>query len=102
MGEMVLAATQIGPRKIELREYPVPEIGADDALLKVEIAGICGSDIGGYEQFEGAPRIRGHENVGFIAKIGAQAGKALGRSRRRPRGCRAVLALRQLPLVPHR
>ena len=78
MGETVLAATQIGPRKIELREYPVPQIGADDALLKVEIAGICGSDIGGYEQFEGAPRIRGHENVGFIAKIGAEAAKRWG------------------------
>src|SRR5919109_3287806 len=78
MSEKVLAATQIGSRKVELREYPMPEISADDALLKMEIAGICGSDIGGYEQFEGAPRIKGHENVGFIAKIGSTAAKHWG------------------------
>jgi threonine dehydrogenase-like Zn-dependent dehydrogenase len=78
MSEKVLAATQIGSRKVELREYPMPEISADDALLKIEIAGICGSDIGGYEHFEGAPRIRGHENVGFVAKIGDRAAKRWG------------------------
>jgi threonine dehydrogenase-like Zn-dependent dehydrogenase len=78
MGEKVLAATQVGPKKIELRGYPVPEIVADDALLKMEIAGICGSDIGGYEQYDGEPRIKGHENVGFIAKIGSTAAKHWG------------------------
>ena len=78
MSERVLAATQVGARKIELRDYPMPEISADDALLKVEVAGICGSDIGGYQEFEGAPRIRGHENVGFLAKIGANAAQRWG------------------------
>lgn len=74
----VLAATQIGSREIELREYPMPEVTLDDALLKIEIAGICGSDIGGWQDFEGAPRIRGHENVGFIEKIGANAQRRWG------------------------
>ena len=78
MGEKVLAATQVGAKKIELREYPVPEISPDDALLKVEIAGICGSDIGGYEHYDGEPRIKGHENIGFIAKIGSAAAKRWG------------------------
>jgi threonine dehydrogenase-like Zn-dependent dehydrogenase len=78
MSERVWAATQIGARQIELRDYPIPEIAADDALLKVEIAGICGSDIGGYQEFEGAARIRGHENVGFIEKIGPQAAQRWG------------------------
>ncbi len=78
MAEKVLAATQIGVKKMELREYPVPEIFAEDALLKVEIAGICGSDIGGYEQYKGEPQIKGHENVGFIAKIGGDAAKRWG------------------------
>ena len=40
MGKTVLAATQIGPRQMEVREYPFPEISAEDALLKMEIAGI--------------------------------------------------------------
>jgi len=78
MSEIVLAATQIGPRQIELREYPFPDITANDALLKMEMAGICGSDIGGYEHFSGEPRIKGHENVGFIAKIGSAAAKRWG------------------------
>jgi threonine dehydrogenase-like Zn-dependent dehydrogenase len=78
MSEKVLAATQVGPRQIEVREYAFPEITANDALLKVEIAGICGSDIGGYEQFNGEPRIKGHENVGFVATIGSEAAKRWG------------------------
>jgi len=78
MSERVWAATQVGARKMELRDYPMPEISADDALLKVEVAGICGSDIGGYQNFPGEPRIRGHENVGFLAKIGAAAAQRWG------------------------
>ena len=78
MGERVLAATQIASRQIEVREYPLPEISSDDALLKVEIAGICGSDIGGYQHFSGEPRIKGHENVGLIAQIGSAAAKRWG------------------------
>ncbi|HWP60708.1 MAG TPA: zinc-binding dehydrogenase [Candidatus Acidoferrales bacterium] len=78
MAEMILAATQVGSRRIEVREYPLPEISADDALLKVEIAGICGSDIGGYLKFKGEPHIKGHENVGFIAKIGSGAAQRWG------------------------
>ena len=78
MSKNVLAATQVGPKKIELREYPVPEISADDALMKVQIAGICGSDIGGYEHYDGEPRIKGHENIGFIAKIGNAAARRWG------------------------
>ena len=78
MAEKLFAATQIGARRIEVREYPVPEVSAGDALLKVEIAGICGSDIDGYERFGGEPRIRGHENVGFLAKIGAEASRRWG------------------------
>src|SRR6266540_1073225 len=78
MAEKVLAATQIGSKKIEVRQYLTPEISADDALLKMEIAGICGSDIGGYAQYPGEPQITGHENVGFIAKIGGDAARRWG------------------------
>jgi hypothetical protein len=55
-------------------------IGSDDALLRIEACGICGSD---YEQYEGAapqhedytqyPVIPGHEPLGVIEEIGAQA-----------------------------
>ena len=78
MAEKVLAATQIGSKKIEVRQYLMPEISADDALLKMEIAGICGSDIGSYAQYPGEPRVTGHENVGFIAKMGGDAARRWG------------------------
>lgn len=68
------------PRKLEPRELPIPEIGRDRALLRVETCGICGSD---YEQFEGALRtpnsvIPGHEPLGVIEAIGDAAARRWG------------------------
>ena len=34
------------PGKMEPREFPLPEIGDDDGLIKVELVGVCGSDPG--------------------------------------------------------
>src|ERR1700675_4446481 len=80
MARTTRAVVQTGTRSLEMRELPLPEIGADDALLRVEACGICGSD---YEQFAGAlpvrfPVIPGHEPVGRIAEIGANAAKKWG------------------------
>ncbi len=80
MPRQSMAIVQTGPRKLEIREYPLPEIGAEDALLKMEVCGICGSD---YEQYEGAigmssPVIPGHEPLGIIEKLGSVAAKRWG------------------------
>jgi threonine dehydrogenase-like Zn-dependent dehydrogenase len=72
MGDRVLAAVRTGPSKTELREFPMPEIPDDGALLKVEVAGICGTDVKMYAKpVIEAPVIMGHENVGTIVKAGA-------------------------------
>ena len=71
MGEHVLAAVRTGPGTTEVREFPMPDIPDDAALLKVEVAGICGTDVKMYGRppFPD-PVIMGHENIGTIARAG--------------------------------
>ena len=71
--EKVLAAVKVGPSTTEIREFAMPDIPEDGALLKMEVAGICGTDVKMYKQpLTGAPVIMGHENIGYIAKAGAK------------------------------
>lgn len=73
MTEQVLAAVRTGAHKTEFREFPMPEVPDDGALLKVEVAGICGTDVKFYAKPPiSAPVIMGHENIGYIAKAGKQ------------------------------
>jgi alcohol dehydrogenase len=63
------------PRTLRRREFPRPQIGEDDALLRVEACGLCGTD---HEQFSGHlfggfAFIPGHESVGVIEEIGPTA-----------------------------
>ena len=73
MSEKTRAAVLVAPREFEMREFDLPEIPDNAALLKVEACGICGSDIHGSERLRDGPKILGHENVGIIARIGKQA-----------------------------
>jgi len=71
------AVVQTAPRRLELRELPVPEIDDDSALLRIEACGICGSDA---EQYAGVlpvrlPVVPGHEPLGVIERIGDRAAK---------------------------
>jgi threonine dehydrogenase-like Zn-dependent dehydrogenase len=66
---MVVCALKTGPSSTELREFKMPEIDDESAILKVEVAGICGSDVKNYKTpLENV--IMGHENVGRIWKAG--------------------------------
>ncbi len=79
MAEKVLAAVKVDIQRTELREFDLPEIPDDAALLKVEAAGVCGSDVGAYKRpLRAGPQILGHENVGRIAKIGPVARRRCG------------------------
>jgi threonine dehydrogenase-like Zn-dependent dehydrogenase len=73
-----LASVQTGRRRLELRELPLPPLAPDSGLLKVEATGVCGSDVGFYEQQDLGPRILGHEVVGTIAALGAAAADRWG------------------------
>lgn len=68
-----LAAVMTAPRRTELREIPLPEIGPDAGLLRVVASGICGSDWGKYTSDKFVPCILGHEIVGYVEKLGAIA-----------------------------
>ncbi len=80
MAGTVRAAVLVKPKTLVAREFARPTIGPDDALLRIEACGICGSD---YEQYEGAqpqhedytpyPVVPGHEPLGVIEEIGARA-----------------------------
>lgn len=58
--------------KFELKEYPIPEIGDDDILVKVEGCGICGTDAHEFKRdpFGLIPVALGHEGSGEIVKMG--------------------------------
>src|SRR6476620_11039349 len=73
MADSVLAAVRVAPSTTEIRELPMPELSDDAALLKVEVAGICGTDVKMYAKppFDD-PVIMGHENVGTIAAAGSK------------------------------
>lgn len=74
------AVVQTGPRRLELREIPLPEVDDESALLRVEACGICGTDV---EQYRGGvslpfPVIPGHEPLGVIERIGDRAARRWG------------------------
>ena len=73
MPERSLAAVLVEPNTFELRQFDLPEVGDDEALLRVEACGICGSDLEGARKMADGPKILGHENVGIIARIGKRA-----------------------------
>lgn len=67
------AAVLVEPRKFEILERPVPDIGAEDALIKVNRCGICGTDahiFNGHYAAENLPMVPGHEFSGVIAAVG--------------------------------
>jgi len=78
----VRAVVQVGDKRFEIQRFDLPQIGADDALMRIEACGICGSDV---DQYDGKlngilslPMIPGHEPVGVIEQIGPEAQRRWG------------------------
>ena len=57
-------------RDVRLEEMPVPQIGPDEVLMRVEACGICGSDVMEWYRLDRAPLVLGHEIGGQIVAVG--------------------------------
>jgi L-iditol 2-dehydrogenase len=60
---------------LEIADMPLPVVGPDEVLVRVEACGICGSDVHGYDGSSGRripPIVMGHEAAGTVAAVGAQ------------------------------
>ncbi len=69
----MLQQVMTNPKEITFREVPVPEITAEQVLVKIKRIGICGSDIHVYHgkhPFTSYPVTQGHEVSGEIVKLG--------------------------------
>ena len=65
-------AMLVGQKKIEVQQIPIPALGDDDILVKVEGAGICGTDVHEWkaDPFGLIPVILGHEGTGEVVAVG--------------------------------
>jgi L-iditol 2-dehydrogenase len=65
-----------GVNDLRLETVPVPQIGANELLVKVAVCGVCPTDIKKIQHgLVPPPRIFGHETAGTIVKIGASGSK---------------------------
>ncbi len=67
------AGLTTGGKDIRVETVPDPEPGEEQVLVRVEAAGICGSDLHNYHAETPrryAPRIQGHEMAGEIVALG--------------------------------
>lgn len=71
------AAMLVQPEKFEIKEFPIPTLGDDDILVKVEGCGVCGTDAHEFKRdpFGLIPVVLGHEGTGEIVKMGKNVSK---------------------------
>ncbi|MGJ8543919.1 MAG: L-threonine 3-dehydrogenase [Sulfitobacter sp.] len=86
IGNEMKALSKLHPREgLWMVQAPVPEVGPDDVLIRINKTGICGTDIHIWNWDEWAqgtvpvPMITGHEFAGEIVELGRNVeGLALG------------------------
>jgi L-iditol 2-dehydrogenase len=55
---------------IRIEDIPLPEVGSDEALIKVKASGICSGDVMPWYIEKKAPLVLGHEPAGEVVKVG--------------------------------
>ena len=62
-------------KEFEVQDFPEPDVGPRDVLVRVKACGICGSDVHGMDGSTGRrrpPIVMGHEASGVIEQVGAE------------------------------
>lgn len=74
------AAVLTAPGRVEVDEFPIPDLDRGDVLVRMTRASICGSDLHVvYDGFAGAfgkPGYPGHEGIGVVAESRSEAFRA--------------------------
>jgi 2-desacetyl-2-hydroxyethyl bacteriochlorophyllide A dehydrogenase len=68
-------AVLTGAKQAEIQERPIPPVGPRDAVVKVKICGICGSDVHGWAsggEVYPLGTLMGHEATGTVVEAGAE------------------------------
>ncbi|TVQ41152.1 MAG: hypothetical protein EA384_00990 [Spirochaetaceae bacterium] len=64
----------VAPHQLEVRQVDVPDPGAHQVLVRVQVCGVCTWDLfifsGGFQSFREFPFYFGHEGIGIVEKLG--------------------------------
>src|SRR5271155_5106889 len=79
-GAVAQALVLEAPRRLVVRELPLPNLGDDDAPVRVAACGLGGADHEQYtgERAGGVAFVPGHETVGTIDATGPRAAQRWG------------------------
>lgn len=74
MSEKMQAAVLHSPGEMTVEQVEVPSPASNEALVKVAVCGVCGSDIGRmlHKGSHRLPLICGHEFAGHVVELGAE------------------------------
>jgi L-iditol 2-dehydrogenase len=73
--EKMKVAIYYNNNDVRIEEMGIPEINDEELLVKVQVCGICGSDVMEWYRIKKAPRVLGHEIAGDIVKVGKKVKK---------------------------
>jgi L-iditol 2-dehydrogenase len=74
--ESMKASVLVRPRSVELESRPLPELEADEVLVRISAVGVCGSDVHYFNEGRigdfvvKSPMVLGHEAAGTIVAVG--------------------------------
>lgn len=73
-------AIYLAPREVRVRESADPDLGPHDVLLRVEMCGICGSDVASYlhGHYATPGQVLGHEMSCIVKAVGSEVELAVG------------------------